>query len=132
MAKTRTIAHLRKELEAKGKQLQRLQATRKKLASQVGKLDREIAALCGKPAVRKVRTKRVKRAIKRTKGGRSLGDVLAQVLKGKGSVRVGDAAKMALGAGYKTTSKQFGNIVSQILATDDRFRRVRRGLFRLK
>jgi septal ring factor EnvC (AmiA/AmiB activator) len=132
MAKTRTIAHLRKELGAKEKELQRLQATRKKLASQVGKLDREIAALCGKPAVRKVRTKRVKRAIKRTKGGRSLGDVLAQVLKGKGSVRVGDAAKMALGAGYKTTSKQFGNIVSQILATDDRFRRVRRGLFRLK
>jgi hypothetical protein len=47
-------------------------------------------------------------------------------------VRVGDAAKMDLGAGYKTTSKQFGNIVSQILATDDRFRKVRRGLFRLK
>lgn len=132
MAKTRTIAHLRKELGAKEKELQRLQATRKKLASQVWKLDREIAALCGEPAVRKVRTKRVKRAIKRTKGGRSLGDVLAQVLKGKGSVRVGDAAKMALGAGYKTNSKQFGNIVSHILATDDRFRKVRRGLFRLK
>jgi hypothetical protein len=132
MAKTRTIAHLRNELAAKEKQLQGLQATRKKLASQVERLDREIAALCGKPAVRKTRAKRVKPAVKRAKGGPSLSDVLAQVLKGKGSVRVGDAGKMALEAGYKTTSKQFGNIVSHILATDDRFRKVRRGLFRLK
>jgi chromosome segregation ATPase len=128
----KTIAQLQKELVAKEEQLERLQAARKKLASHMEKLDREIAALCGKQAVKKRRARRVKRAGRRARSGGSLGDVLAQVLKGKGSVRVGDAAKMALEAGYKTTSKQFGNIVSQALATDERFKRVRRGLFKLK
>ena len=132
MAKTKTIADLRKELVAKEARLQRLKAARDRLASQLGKLDREIAALSGQAAVRKGRNRPVKRPAMPKKGRHSLGDILAQMLKDKGSVRVADAAKMALDAGYKTTSKQFGNIVSQTFAVDDRFRKVRRGLFRLK
>ena len=132
MAKTRTIADLRKELSAKERQLEKLQAKRDQLSLQLEKVDKQIASLTGKTPQRKARSKKAGKKPKRSIEKESLGDVLAKSLKDKGTVKVADAAQMAIVAGYKTQSKQFANIVSHTLANDDRFRKIRRGLFKVK
>ena len=132
MAKTRTIADLRKELSAKERQLEKLQAKRDQLSLQLEEVDKQIASLSGKTPQRKARSKKVGKKPKQSIGKESLGDVLAKALKDKGTVKVADAAQMAIAAGYKTQSKQFANIVSHTLANDDRFRKIRRGLFKVK
>lgn len=140
-----TIAQLRAELAAKEKQVSKLRAERKKITKQLAALDGKIAALGGGPAKRKPKRKKraskkvSKKAAKKTvaskKPGRkkrSLADVLAKVLLGKGNVKVADAAKLASAAGYKSASSQFGNIVSQALSTDKRFKKLSRGVYTLK
>ena len=93
----------------------------------------EIFSSSGKLVIqRKTRVKKAGKRAKRTTGKESLGDVLARALKNKGTVKVADAAKMTIAAGYKTRSKQFANIVSATLANDDRFSKVRRGQFKAK
>ena len=51
---------------------------------------------------------------------------------GKGNVKVAQATKLAVAAGYKSKSSQFGNIVSQTLSTDKRFKKIARGVYVLK
>ena len=126
----KTIAELRVELEAKEGHLKGLQAQRGKISGQLKALDGRISALKGGGP----RRPRGKKAIAiarptRAKSGKSLSDVLATVLKGRGSVKVAEAAKLALAAGYKTASTQFGNIVSQALSDDKRFRKIARGVY---
>ena len=62
----------------------------------------------------------------------SLADVLARVMAGKGNVKVAEAAKLARQACYKSKSGQFGNIVSQTLSGDGRFKKIARGVYALK
>lgn len=126
----KAIADLRRELEAKEAQLKELRARRRRIAGQLEVLDRRITAVSGT----RPRPPRGKKAIAvpprtRAKGRQSLSDVLATVLRGKGSVKVAEAAKLALAAGYQTSSSQFGNIVSQTLTSDKRFRKVARGVY---
>lgn len=132
MAKTRTIEDLRKELATKERLLEKLHARRDELTSQLKDVDKQIAALAGKRTRGQTQPKKPGKKAKRSAGKHSLGDVLANVLKDKGSVKVADAARMAIAAGYKTRSTQFGNIVSATLANDDRFSKVGRGLFKAK
>ena len=119
----RTIAELRAELAAKEKQVSKLRAQRQKVMKQLAAIDGEIAALGGRAVKRKPKSEKktatktvVRKRQARTKP--SLADVLAQVLVGKGDVKVAGAAKLARAAGYKSTSSQFGNIVSQALGGD--------------
>jgi len=137
MPKTQSIADLRRKLSAKQRQMAKLRARRAKVAKQLADLDRKIAALAGEAAP--TRKPKRKKAAKRPKGRKraarstpSLADVLAEVLKGKGNVKVAQAAKLATEAGYKSKSAQFGNIVSQALGADRRFRKVSRGVYVLK
>ncbi len=58
--------------------------------------------------------------------------ILICIELGKRGVKVAEAAKLALAGGYKSASKQFGNIVSQALTTDKRFRKISRGVYALK
>ena len=138
MAKTMSIIGLRKALAAKERQLTTLQTQRQKIAKQLASIDDEIAALGGEPvkgkrkARRKASKKIVAKRVKRTKRGQSLADVLAEVLVGKGNVKVAEAAKLAVGAGYKSKSRQFGNVVSQTLSVDKRFKKIARGVYVLK
>ena len=133
MAKTLSIADLRRELAAREKQVARVRAQRDKVARRLAGIDRKIAALGGELALAvKCARKRPAKKRKRARDGLSLGDVLAHVLVGKGNVKPADAAKLALGAGYKTESSQFSNIVIQTLSTDRRFRRVTKGIYTLK
>ena len=134
MARTKTIAELRRELAAKERKLKTLTAQRSKLTAQLSAVDREIAKLGGAPAKAKPKSRK-KTTVKkrrRVQRGASLADVLAKVLAGKGRVRVAEATKLTLGAGYKSKSSQFGNIVSQMLSDDKRFKKIARGVYVLK
>jgi hypothetical protein len=126
----KSISELRGELATKERLLQKLEAKRGKLAVQLSKTDKQITALLGKTS-RAIISAGAKRMRKGRKAAVSLGDILERALKGKGSIRVKDVANMALEAGYKTKSKHFDNIVSQTLKADKRFRRVRRGIYKL-
>ena len=137
MARTKTIAELRRELATRNRQLDKLKTQRSQVARQLAAVDRKIAALEGEPV--SVSPKRAKKAGKRTakragRAGRrkSLPDVLAEAMAGKGKVKVAEAAKLVVAAGYKSKSAQFGNIVSQALSSDPRFRKVSRGIYALR
>ncbi len=133
MPRTRTIAQLRRELAAKERRLEALQAKHSGLAAQLASVDREMAKLEGGAALSRKARKRVAGPSRsKTRNRQSLADVLADVLRGKGSARVAEAAKLALAAGYKSASKQFGNIVSQTLTGDKRFWKTARGVYALK
>lgn len=126
----KTIAELRTELEAKERKVKALRGQRRKIAGQLKALDGQISALQGAGP----RRPQGKKAIAiprpaRAKSGKSLSDVLATVLKGRGEMKVAEAAKLALAAGYKTASRQFGNVVSQTLSADKRFRKISRGVY---
>jgi len=134
MPRTRSIAELHKELAAKEGQLAKLRAQRGKLARQLTGIEREIAVLDGRPVKikRKGRKKVAARKGRRARVGPSLADVRARVMAGKGNVKVAEAAKLARKAGYKSKSGQFGNIVSQTLSGDGRFKKIARGVYALK
>ena len=134
MPRTRSITDLRKELAARETQLAKLRAQRDKLVKQLAGIEREIAVLGGGPVKikRKGRKRIAAKKGKRATGEPSLADVLARVMENKGNVRVAEAAKLALEAGYKSKSSQFGNIVSQMLSADKRFKKIARGIYALK
>jgi hypothetical protein len=75
--------------------------------------------------------KRARRMLKPARKG-SLTSVLEKAFGRKGKLTVAEAAKAVVRAGYRSKSKDFGNIVSMALAKDKRFRRVRRGLYALR
>ena len=130
----KTISQLKKELAAKEQQLERLQVKRQTLLSQLEQTDKEIARLEGTKTRGGARTKSTGRGRpkgRKTAGKQSLADVLVDTLKDKGAVKVADAAKMAIEAGYKTASKQFSNVVSQTMTTDKRFRKISRGKYKV-
>jgi len=140
MAKTKSVAQLRKELEDKERQVERLKTKRAKLAGELERLDREIARLSGETAAggksgRKKRTTK-KRATKkrrrRPKNKAGLADTLIQVLGGKEAVSIDQAVDLVRKAGYKSTSKNFRGLVGQTLSGDDRFKSVGRGVYALK
>ncbi|KKK92121.1 hypothetical protein LCGC14_2706110, partial [marine sediment metagenome] len=118
MPRTRTISQLQKELAARQAQVRKLQSRRASLAKRLDALERQIAVVTGtgravkatkkKKAGRRTTAKKVKRA----KNKQSLANVLAQVLKGKKGVKIPEAVKLVLGAGYTSTSKQFQAIVN--------------------
>ncbi len=133
MPKTKTIVELRRELASKEGKLKTLTDRRSKLAVQLAAADREIAKLGGEGAPgKKGGAKPATKRRKKAKNKQSLADVLASVLKGKMGIRVAEAAKLALTAGYKSASNQFANIVSQALSADKRFKKVSRGVYALK
>ncbi|HDY65337.1 MAG TPA: hypothetical protein ENH84_03770 [Phycisphaerae bacterium] len=133
MPRTKTIAELRRELATKERKLKTLTTRRSKLTVQLSAIDRLIAKLGGEDIPgKKGRAKPTPKRRKRARNKQSLADVLTSVLKSKRGVRVAEASKLALSAGYKSASKQFANIVSQALSTDKRFKKVSRGVYALK
>ncbi|GEM_PF-5534346 len=127
---TKTIAQLKDELAKKENQLLELKKKRDSLRSELEQVERDINDLSGSKNVSRKTASTGRPGLRSNK--RSLGDVLADALKGKGTVRVMDAAKHAAAAGYRSASKQFDNVVSQTLKMDARFRKVARGKYKLK
>ncbi len=133
MPKTKTIAELRQQLVAKEKQLKALTARRKKITTQLSAVDREIALLGGNAApAKKAKKKTMRKRRKRTRNKENLAGVLEAVLKGKKGVKVSEAVRLVRATGYKSTAKLFGNIVSQALTSNKRFKKISRGVYALK
>ena len=131
MAKV-SVEDLKKEIARRQRKLPTLIAAR-------DALNRQIAELEGLGSVKPVairrrkagRRKAARKAMKPARAG-SLSSTLAEALKAKGKLTIPEAAEAVLAAGYKSKSKDFGNLVSMTLSKDKRFRRVSRGVYALK
>ena len=131
----KSISDLRAELASKEKQLATLESRRSALVKELDKVDRVIASLAGKAgkvgAVRRVVKAPGKAAISRRRAtGKPLAAYITDVLKpAKGGLSVTNVVKAVTKAGYKSHSKDFYAIVAKTLLTDDRFRRIKRGIY---
>jgi chromosome segregation ATPase len=156
--RTKTIRQLRSELETKERRLRSLRARRRRAASNLAAMDREIAALEGSgrgrraaPSRKKVKktrkakkakargkakrttkaTRKVRRARRRATG-KPLADYLYDVLKGGQPMRVKEAVQAVQRAGYRSSSRDFYKIVATALRKDPRFTKVSRGVYKTK
>jgi len=145
MAKLRGFdtAALLAEIQRRRGLLPKLQRRRQQLAGQLAALDSQIAGLDGDGApVRRGPGRPPKAAApemagtgtgrRRRRRGRnklSLADVLADVVKPDSPMNVGEIMDAVQKRGYKSSSGQFRNIVSQRLTKDKRFKRVGRGQY---
>ena len=136
MAKVRlanvSVEDLKKEISRRQRKLPTLIAARDALNCQIAELeglgDVKPTAIGRRKAGRR---KAVRKGVKPARKG-SLSSTLVEALKAKGKVTVSEAADAALAAGYKSKSKDFRNIVSMMLSKDKRFKRVGRGVYRLR
>ena len=130
-----SIADLKKLLEAREKELAKLASKRKKLVAQLGKLDKQIADVKGRAAVRR------RRAVAKARPGRPRGRRRKKTLKQAAGEILG-ATRKALGAkdiiaalptvGYQSASKNLMTMVGSLLSRTPEFRRVSRGKYRLR
>ena len=127
-----SVADLKKEISRRQRKLPTLIDAR-------DTLNRQIAGLEGlgdvKPPVKRRkkagRRKAARRIIKPARAG-SLSSALMEALGAKGKLTVAEAADAVVAAGYKSKSKNFSTIVGMTLSTDKRFKRVSRGVYRLR
>jgi len=122
---TMSITDLRQEIERRQKLLP-------KLIAQRDALSREITELQGLAAPEARKAGKKARGRRRPDNKIGLANLLAQVMKGKAKVTIGEAMEGVLSAGYKTTSSHFRQVVNKTLLTDKRFKNVARGVFTLK
>ena len=140
MPKTKTIAELKRELQAKQKQLKALATRRTSLAAALAAVDKKIASLSGAATPRKPaagrKAKKPKRAAGPKRRRRTTGKPLAAYVQGvlakaKEPMRVKDVAAAVRKAGYKSASKDFYGIVATTLRDKKKFSRAARGLYKL-
>ncbi len=144
--KTKSIPELRKELKAKTKRLTALNLQRRKLATRLAAVERKIGTLTSGPQ-RRVRKRKARKKVtrkvrkgkkasrakrgKRGRAGKPLAECIRGVLgKAKGGMRAKDVAAAVLKAGYRTKDKTFNKTVAKTLASDKRFKRVKRGVYK--
>ena len=127
-----SVVQLQRELARRQSALPRLQKKRRKLAAVLEKVDGAIAELGGTVAKRApARRGRRPRRVKRVKNAQPLGVLLAKVLQGAKSMKIGEMVEAVQRLGYKSKAKNFRLIVNQVLVKDKRFRSVRRGRYAL-
>jgi len=134
----KSISDLRAELDAKERQLGKLRSRRAVVARELDKIDRQIGVLEGKGGRVKAAPKRAKAVPKRARRakqratGKPLTAYITDALKSaKGGVSVTNVVEAVQKAGYKSYSKDFYAIVAKTLLTDDRFKRIKRGVYTL-
>lgn len=129
------------------KKLALLAAEKRELAGRLAEIDALVASLGGLvgSGVRKVAkgvakvTKAAKavQAAKAGKGrrgpraGNTLGNTMAGILGEKGPMRVLDIVEAVRASSYASKSPHLRSMINQTLRADSRFRRVRRGLYKL-
>ena len=127
-----STAALKEELRRRLEALPKLIAQRDELNRQIAELE-ALGATAEAPTLEKAPApKRKARKAKRAKNPVALPEALAEAIKGKESMSIASAAEAVLAAGYKTTSKNFRNLVKQVLSHDKRFKRVGKGQYTLK
>jgi hypothetical protein len=119
---------------------------RTRLAAELAMIDGRIALLGGKPAATP-RLGRPPKGAKRGKraklgrppgrrqvggvAGKSLKEFLVDAMKNGETMRARDLTDAVLAAGYATKDRNFRQTVASALAGDKRFRRIRRGMYKL-
>lgn len=127
MARELSIAALEATIARQRSRLEKLRKQRGKLAVRIQKIDRQIEALQGDE--RGAPRRRVKRA----RSAATVSQLVTQVLQeAEGPLRVKEIAGKVLESGYKTTSKNFKNVVAQFLYKSPLVRRAGRGKYTVK
>ena len=121
-----SIAELKRELAKREKALERLEARRKKLATELRKVEADIAQMKGEG----------KEGLEPTVGGQretgTLRQAVAAVLAGtREALGPKDIARRLPDVGYVSRSKSLPVMVGQMLSGLSEFRRVARGKYRL-
>ena len=127
-----TVAELKKEIARRQNGLAKLVAKRDALNCRIAEL--EGLGIAAKPAAKRGRKpgrKRGRKAGRAPQPG-SLINLLVQALEAKGKLSVAQAVDAVLAAGYKSKSKLFKLIVNQALAKNKRFKRVGKGVYKLR
>ncbi len=149
-AKKMSIAQLRRLLAAHENKLDKLQKQRTTLARRLSTVDAKIAELGGEvPAAKPKRKKRKaakkaakkkvakkkatkkKTASKPATGKTLLAYLKAAIAKSKKGMRVTDAAKAVVKAGYKTKAKDFYGIVAATMRDKKNFKKIKRGVYKV-
>ena len=140
--RVKSIEDLRRELQARENQLGKLEARRQKLLKRLGRVDREIAAAGGEARTGNGRRrgrppgkpgKPGRPGRRRRATGTPLPQYIQQVLaKCSEGMRAKDIAAAVTKAGYKSHSKDFYGIVAATLRDESAFKRVSRGVYKLK
>lgn len=116
--RAQSTAKLRRELARREQAASQLHDERARIADRIREIDTDIRALGGTRAG----------APNGRKGGHSLADVLADVMRGK-TMSVDEAVQAVLATGYRSKASNFKSIVAQRLSADSRFYRVTRGRY---
>jgi chorismate mutase len=128
-----SVEDLKKEISRRQKGLLKLIAKRDALNSQIAEL--EALGLPVKPVVarrrKKLGRKRGRKAQRMPRAG-SLASALVEALKAKGKQSVAELVAAVQEAGYKSKSKNFQTIVGMALSKGKQFKRVKRGVYKLK
>jgi len=124
-----SIAQLQQEIARRRKLLPKLIAQRDALDREITELQglgTSPAAAAASRAAKKLRRRR------RARNKVNLANALAQFMKGKAKVAIGEAMEGVLAAGYKSKARDFRSVVNNMLLNDKRFKKVARGEFALK
>jgi len=127
-----TVEELKKEIARRQKSLAKLVAQRDELNCRIAEL--EGLGIVAKPAAKRGRKPGRKRGRKpgRAPQPGSLINLLVEALGAKGKLTVAEAVAAVLATGYKSKSKSFKLIVNQALAKNKRFKRVGKGVYKLR
>ncbi len=133
--KTVTIAELKSRLAQKEEALRKLGAVRKKLTTQLEKVDARIAELEGAPVKRGRKPAAVTARRGRPKGsgrGKTLKQAIVEVLGAdRKALRAKEIAAALPGVGYSSKSKSLLTMIGAALSKTPEFGRVARGKYRL-
>ena len=131
-----STAALLAEMQRREKILPRLRRQRNRLATELDRLDAQIASLDGMPGVRRGPGRPPKSAAivvparrRRARNKLNLVDALVGAMKPDTPMAIGEIMDAVQKRGYKSTSNQFRNIVTQRLSADKRFKRTGRGQY---
>jgi hypothetical protein len=133
---TLSIPDLERMLEERRSAVAQLQKKRDDLQAKVAELDLAIAAAGGSVRGAAAPVAKARRGRPpgggRAKNAASLGDSIAAVMQGKGTMAVGEILDAVLASGYRSTSENFRGIVNQTLIKDGRFKGESRGNYVMK
>jgi len=123
---------LKRELDRRQGELQRLMSRRSRLAEQLAEIEAQIRSLGGEngPVRGEMRRHSQPRAPRvRSKNEITLSDAMAMAVEVRATVTPTEVAQLVQANGYRSTSKNFAMMVANALAKDKRFRRLSRGQY---
>ena len=127
-----TTEELKRELDRRQGELNRLTTRRSRLAEQLAEIEAQIRSMGGEngPVSRETRRQAQPRVPRvRSKNEITLSDAMAMAVEVRATVTPTEVAQLVQANGYRSTSKNFAMMVANALAKDKRFRRLSRGQY---